>query len=175
MHPLSTTRDYLGLSTERRRSSCLALEPQTRSHHRPRFTLPSRVTRPQVIMFYFSASWCGPCRAFTPALRKWYQRHAAAKQLEIVFVSNDRDANEFNSYFAPMGPPPPPPLSLLWQMHSQREMQAMDLPLPRRHANHRGGGPRRIRHHQLHPHAACGRRRQHGAAHQRRLPLGQEG
>jgi nucleoredoxin len=53
-------------------------------------------------MFYFSAHWCGPCKAFTPTLRRWYQRHAAAQQVEVVFVSNDHDETEFNSYFASM-------------------------------------------------------------------------
>ena len=58
--------------------------------------------RVQVLMFYFSAHWCGPCKAFTPTLRRWYQRHAAAQQVEVVFVSNDHDETEFNSYFASM-------------------------------------------------------------------------
>jgi nucleoredoxin len=53
-------------------------------------------------MFYFSAHWCGPCKAFTPILRRWYQRHAAAKQVEVLFVSNDKDETEFNTYFSSM-------------------------------------------------------------------------
>lgn len=27
------------------------------------------------VFLYFSAHWCGPCRAFTPRLIKWYEEH----------------------------------------------------------------------------------------------------
>jgi nucleoredoxin len=64
--------------------------------------LPEWSSFAQVIMFYFSAHWCGPCKAFTPLLRRWYQRHSEDKQLEVVFVSNDRDENEFKNYFSTM-------------------------------------------------------------------------
>jgi len=55
------------------------------------------------VLFYFSASWCGPCKAFTPALIAWYnkQREAGAK-LEIVFVSADKSQAEFDGYFGKM-------------------------------------------------------------------------
>ena len=56
----------------------------------------------KVVMFYFSAHWCGPCKFFTPTLQRWYQRHAAAKQVEVVFVSNDRNETEFKHYFDSM-------------------------------------------------------------------------
>lgn len=37
---------------------------------------------------YSSASWCGPCKMFTPELVKFYKKHK--KQLEIVFFSSDK-------------------------------------------------------------------------------------
>jgi len=37
---------------------------------------------------YFSAHWCGPCRAFTPSLVKFRDEHKDT--FEVVFVSSDR-------------------------------------------------------------------------------------
>lgn len=58
------------------------------------------------IMFYFSASWCKPCGAFTPKLAEWYTKHQAAakegQKTEIVFVSADKSAGEFDAYRAKM-------------------------------------------------------------------------
>ncbi len=67
----------------------------------PGLSLMSPLLR-QIIMFYFSGHFCPPCRSFTPLLSKFYKRHAASKQLEVVFVSNDKDEAEFNAYFASM-------------------------------------------------------------------------
>src|SRR4051812_27138326 len=39
---------------------------------------------------YYSASWCGPCRAFTPKLVQWYNEHKKnSPQFELIFVSSD--------------------------------------------------------------------------------------
>ncbi len=55
----------------------------------------------QVIGLYFSASWCPPCKAFTPLLAQSY-RELADMKFEIIFVSNDRDAASFQEYFGIM-------------------------------------------------------------------------
>ncbi|KAF0695678.1 Aste57867_13523 [Aphanomyces stellatus] len=48
---------------------------------------------------YFSASWCGPCQHFTPHLAMAYDNaKAAGHDLEIVFVSGDRDSSSFDAY-----------------------------------------------------------------------------
>jgi thiol-disulfide isomerase/thioredoxin len=53
----------------------------------------------KIVMLYFSASWCPPCKQFTPMLAKFYNEMKAAKRsLEIVFVSADRDVGSFQEY-----------------------------------------------------------------------------
>jgi nucleoredoxin len=54
------------------------------------------------VALYFSAHWCPPCRGFTPQLADWYKKSLQAKGLEIVFVSADQDAEQFNDYLAEM-------------------------------------------------------------------------
>lgn len=48
---------------------------------------------------YFSAKWCGPCRNFTPKLIEFYNN---TKNFEVIFVSLDKNENEFNDYFSKM-------------------------------------------------------------------------
>ena len=60
----------------------------------------------RVIGLYFSAHWCPPCRAFTLQLVEWYKsfkaQAARGKDLDIVFVSSDKDEQTFLEYFQPM-------------------------------------------------------------------------
>lgn len=55
------------------------------------------------LMLYFSASWCPPCRAFTPTLSETYNKLKALRDdFELVFVSSDRDEDSFNEYYKKM-------------------------------------------------------------------------
>lgn len=50
----------------------------------------------KVIGLYFSASWCGPCKIFTPELVKFRDRND--EKFEVVFVSSDRSAEDQQEY-----------------------------------------------------------------------------
>mmetsp|Transcript_10158 Transcript_10158/g.9849 ORF Transcript_10158/g.9849 Transcript_10158/m.9849 type:complete len:151 (+) Transcript_10158:81-533(+) len=53
---------------------------------------------------YFSAHWCPPCRAFTPALSEIYTQMKQDDEncLEIVFASSDSDQDSFDTYYGDM-------------------------------------------------------------------------
>ena len=50
----------------------------------------------KVIGLFFSASWCGPCKMFTPELVKFRDRND--EKFEVVFVSSDRRAEDQQEY-----------------------------------------------------------------------------
>jgi nucleoredoxin len=53
----------------------------------------------KLILFYFSAHWCAPCRKFTPQLVEYYNRVSAQHpELEIVFYSFDKTASAMENY-----------------------------------------------------------------------------
>ncbi|CAH1801246.1 unnamed protein product [Owenia fusiformis] len=59
----------------------------------------------KVVGLYFSAHWCPPCRAFTPELANFYTKFKASEKgssLEIVFVSSDKNEEEFKEYLSEM-------------------------------------------------------------------------
>merc|ERR1711953_1144358 len=51
-----------------------------------------------LVLYYFSAHWCPPCRQFTPMLADFYGE--VSDELEIVFVSGDWCGVEHNSALA---------------------------------------------------------------------------
>ena len=49
--------------------------------------------------FYYSASWCPPCRAFTPKLVDFYNDFKPKHpNFELVFVNHDRDEGDMLDY-----------------------------------------------------------------------------
>jgi len=55
----------------------------------------------KAVLVYFSAHWCPPCRGFTPMLANAYKNYSAG-DVEVIFVSSDRDESSFANYFGEM-------------------------------------------------------------------------
>lgn len=48
---------------------------------------------------YRSASWCGPCRKFTPDFVSWYKSKSSKHdQFEVIFVSSDQSEKDMEGY-----------------------------------------------------------------------------
>ncbi len=55
----------------------------------------------EIIAVYYSAHWCGPCRAFTPQRVKFYNEiKAKHPKFELIFVSSDQSAEKMQGYMA---------------------------------------------------------------------------
>ena len=55
-----------------------------------------------VVVLYFSAHWCPPCRGFTPVLKDFFKEIVSKHgdgSLAIIFVSSDRTAVDREAYF----------------------------------------------------------------------------
>ncbi|MDX1679892.1 MAG: thioredoxin-like domain-containing protein [Akkermansiaceae bacterium] len=48
-------------------------------------------------LFYYTASWCPPCRAFTPSLVTWYKDNKN-DNFELVLVTSDQDKGAMETY-----------------------------------------------------------------------------
>lgn len=48
--------------------------------------------------FYHSASWCPPCRSFTPKLVEAYNKQGDKKKFEVILVSSDRSEDAMIAY-----------------------------------------------------------------------------
>lgn len=58
-----------------------------------------RLNGVKFIALYYSASWCGPCRQFTPQLVDAYRElKAQYPEFEVVFVSADNSAGDMRDY-----------------------------------------------------------------------------
>jgi nucleoredoxin len=61
------------------------------------------IVKAKLVGLYFSAQWCPPCQHFTPILSEFYKDvNANESQLEIIFVSFDKDKTKFNEYRSTM-------------------------------------------------------------------------
>ncbi len=48
-------------------------------------------------VFYYTASWCGPCQKFTPSLVDFYEKNKN-DGFEIVLITSDSDENSMEDY-----------------------------------------------------------------------------
>ena len=55
-----------------------------------------------ICLLYFSASWCPPCRSFTPILKGFYEKNGKKNGIRVVFVSSDSDLQSFEEYYKKM-------------------------------------------------------------------------
>lgn len=55
-------------------------------------------TRPKkYYLFYYTASWCGPCQKFTPTLVKWYNKNKN-DNFELVLITSDSNEDAMEGY-----------------------------------------------------------------------------
>ena len=59
----------------------------------------------EYLLVYLSASWCPPCRAYTPHLAAWVAEHGARHKARALFVSGDSDEGAATEYNKKMGFP----------------------------------------------------------------------
>lgn len=58
-----------------------------------------RLNGARYVAVYYSAHWCPPCRAFTPALVEFYNKAKTRRpELEVIFVSSDKDEDAMKGY-----------------------------------------------------------------------------
>lgn len=59
----------------------------------------SQLAHTRFFAIYYSASWCPPCRAFTPSLVKFYDEVKQNNpQFELIFVCRDRSSADMEKY-----------------------------------------------------------------------------
>jgi len=111
LNQLSSTDQILIGSLSRPSVSGTANEPQEEANpelvalfgsrlvNAKKKSVSTAVLNGKKIGIYFSASWCPPCRTFTPKLVETYEElQAEGRPFEVVLVSHDRDKASARKY-----------------------------------------------------------------------------
>jgi len=111
LNQLSSADQIMVGSMERSAAASIATEPQEEANpelialfgsrlvNAKRKSVSTAELNGKKIGIYFSASWCPPCRRFTPMLIKAYEElQAEDKPFEVVLVSHDRDKASARKY-----------------------------------------------------------------------------
>jgi nucleoredoxin len=56
----------------------------------------------ELLLLYFSASWCPPCKTFSPILKEFYSVVKDIASLELIYVGSDRTLEEFDKFYSTM-------------------------------------------------------------------------
>lgn len=64
-----------------------------------------KLANSRYMLVYFSAHWCGPCRAFTPRLVDYVNARRGGNNFNVVFVSSDRSEADMFNYMTEMKMP----------------------------------------------------------------------
>ncbi len=60
------------------------------------------LSKSRYVAFYHSASWCGPCQAFSPHLCEFYHS-SSKKHFELVMINYDRSVADMDKYMRQHG------------------------------------------------------------------------
>mmetsp|Transcript_197 Transcript_197/g.296 ORF Transcript_197/g.296 Transcript_197/m.296 type:complete len:651 (-) Transcript_197:45-1997(-) len=77
------------------------LGPRLLSPHGTEISTADALQGKELILLYFSASWCTPCKTFSPILMKFYPI-CQQNNVEIIFISSDRTQSSFWEYYKTM-------------------------------------------------------------------------
>ena len=63
-------------------------------------TIEDALAEVEVVLFFFSAHWCAPCREFSPTLKEAYAdyKRRGGQKVEVVFVSKDANEDAMSNY-----------------------------------------------------------------------------
>jgi nucleoredoxin len=56
----------------------------------------------EFLLLYFSASWCPPCKTFSPILKEFYNIVKDSAKIELIYVGSDKTVEEFNKFYSTM-------------------------------------------------------------------------
>lgn len=66
-------------------------------------SLEAELSGTEYVLLYLSASWCPPCRAFTPTLSEWAALQP--RSTRVIFISGDKSAEDAAAYHSKMSFP----------------------------------------------------------------------